>query len=103
MRLGVLVLVGYAAEDVAMRLLLETLDADRDRFRDLKDIYAIEKGTADSAALWKAKGIKPIEFPDYDAIYGTLSEWARYAMDPVAYRSTRIHNILADVAKAVAP
>ena len=26
-----------------LRLLLETLDADRDRFRDLKDIYAIEK------------------------------------------------------------
>ena len=30
MRLGTLVLVGYAAEDAAMRLLLETLDADRD-------------------------------------------------------------------------
>ena len=79
MRLGTLVLVGYAAEDAAMRLLLETLDADRDRFRDLKDIYAIEKATSDSAALWKAKGIKPIEFHDYGAIYATLSEWAHYA------------------------
>ncbi len=81
-----------------MRLLLETLDADRDRFRDLKDIYAIEKGTADSASLWKAKGIKPIEFLDYDAIYATLSEWARYAMDPVAYRSARVHAILTSTA-----
>ncbi|MGJ0395380.1 MAG: SIR2 family protein [Methylocystis sp.] len=98
MRLGTLVLVGYAAEDAAMRLLLETLDADRDRFRDLKDIYAIEKGTADSASLWKAKGIKPIEFLDYDAIYATLSEWARYAMDPVAYRSARVHAILTSTA-----
>ena len=45
-----------------MRLLLETLDADRDRFRDLHDIYAIEIGTTTSASIWKAKGIKPIEF-----------------------------------------
>jgi hypothetical protein len=93
MRLGTLVLVGYAAEDAAMRLLLETLDADRDRFRDLHDIYAIEKGTMESASLWKAKGIKPIEFADYDAIYGTLSEWARYARQPVEYRRARVRDI----------
>jgi SIR2-like domain len=85
MRLGTLVLVGYGAEDAAMRLLLETLDADRDRFHDMKDIYAIEKGSADSASLWKAKGIKPIEFSDYDTLYGTLAEWARYATDPRGY------------------
>jgi len=94
MRLGTLVLVGYGAEDAAMRLLLETLDADRDRFRDLHDIYAMERGTAESASLWKAKGIKPLEFTDYDAIYDTLSEWARYASQPVAYRRARIRDIL---------
>jgi hypothetical protein len=95
MRLGTLVLVGYSAEDAAMRLLLETLDADRDRFRDMKDIYAIEIGTSDSASLWKAKGIKPIEFSDYDKIYETLSEWARYATDPRGYSKTRAASILA--------
>jgi len=94
MRLGTLVLVGYGAEDAAMRLLLETLDADRDRFRDLHDIYAIERETAESASLWKAKGIKPIEFADYDAIYSTLSEWARYATQPVEYRRARVRDIL---------
>ena len=94
MRLGAIVLVGYAAEDAAMRLLLETLDADRNRFRDLKDIYAIEKGTPDSASLWKAKGIKPIEFPDYDAIYATLAEWARYAANPAGYSASRVREIL---------
>jgi SIR2-like domain len=94
MRLGTLVLVGYAAEDAAMRLLLETLDADRDRFRDLHDIYAIERGTTESASLWKAKGIKPIEFSDHDAIYGTLFEWARYATRPVDYWRARVHGIL---------
>jgi SIR2-like domain len=100
MRLGTLVLVGYSAEDAAMRLLLETLDADRDRFRDLHDIYAIEKGTAESASMWKAKGIKPIEFSDYDAIYNTLSEWARYATQPVEYRRNRISSILGAAARA---
>src|SRR6202035_4672690 len=94
MRLGTLVLVGYAAEDAAMRLLLETLDADRGRFRDLHDIYAIERGTGESASLWNAKGIKPIEFSDYDAIYATLSEWALYAKQPEEYRRTRVKAIL---------
>lgn len=94
MRLGTLVLVGYAAEDAAMRLLLETLDADRDRFRDLHDIYAIEKGTTESASLWKAKGIQPVEFTDYDAIYDTISEWARYAEHPAEYRRARLRDIL---------
>jgi hypothetical protein len=94
MRLNTLVLVGYAAEDAALRLLLETLDADRDRFRDLKDIYAIEKRSDDSASLWKAKGIKPLEFPDHDAIYSTIAEWANYAMDPVGYGRQQVETIL---------
>src|SRR5262249_54511062 len=51
MRLNTLVLVGYRAEDAALRLLLETLDADRERFPDLKDIYAIEKRTDDSSSM----------------------------------------------------
>jgi hypothetical protein len=94
MRLNTIVLVGYAAEDAALRLLLETLDADRDRFRDLKDIYAIEKRSDDSASLWKAKGIKPLEFPDYGPIYDTFAEWAKYAMDPAGYSRQRVEGIL---------
>ena len=103
MRLGTLVLVGYSAEDAAMRLLLETLDADRDRFRDLKNIYAIERGTVDSAALWKAKGITPIEFKEFDDIYQTLAEWARYAMDPVVYQAAKLSSILTIPALVAAP
>ncbi|TKV80132.1 hypothetical protein FDV58_17950 [Bradyrhizobium elkanii] len=94
MRLNTLILVGYRAEDAALRLLLETLDADRDRFRDLKDIYAIEKSATGSASLWKAKGIKPLEFSDYADIYATLSEWARYAKDPAAYSRRGLEEIL---------
>ena len=55
MRLGPIVLVGYRAEDAAMRLLLEALDADRDRFPDLKDIYALESASPGSSSIWKAK------------------------------------------------
>jgi hypothetical protein len=94
MRLNTLILVGYRAEDAALRLLLETLDADRDRFRDLKDIYAIERSSAGSASLWKAKGIKPLEFADYPDIYTTLAEWARYAKDPAGYNRRSLETIL---------
>lgn len=94
MRLSTLVLVGYGAEDAALRLLLETLDADRERFRDLKDIYAIERRTDESASIWKAKGIKPIEFSDYPGIYETLAEWARYTMNPTEYGLARATSIL---------
>jgi hypothetical protein len=94
MRLGILVLVGYAAEDVAMRLLLETLDADRSRFRDLNKIYAMDKFSPESASLWDAKGIIPVEFSDYDRLYQTVSEWAAYATDPAAYREDRVRAIL---------
>jgi hypothetical protein len=73
---------------------LETLDADRERFRDLKDIYAIERRTDDSASMWKAKGIKPIEFADYPDIYETLAEWARYSMQPGEYGNARVTSIL---------
>ncbi|GLR89791.1 SIR2 family protein [Bradyrhizobium iriomotense] len=94
MRLNTLILVGYRAEDAALRLLLETLDADRDRFRDLKDIYAIEKSSPGSASLWNAKGIKPLEFADYPDIYTTLAEWARYAKNPAAYKRQGLEEIL---------
>lgn len=94
MRLNALILVGYRAEDAALRLLLETLDADRERFRDLKDIYAIEKASSGSASLWKAKGIRPLEFPDYPDIYAALAEWARYAKDPAGYNRRGLEAIL---------
>lgn len=100
MRLGTLILVGYRAEDAAMRLLLETLDADRDRFRDLNDIYALDVGTAASASEWKAKGIKPVEFSDYDALYRTVAEWARYAANPSEYERQRIAAILGNAPTA---
>jgi hypothetical protein len=74
--------------------LLETLDADRERFTDLRDIYAMEVQQTGSASIWKAKGIKPIEFTEYDTLYATLAEWAEYAKDPNAYRLAKARAIL---------
>lgn len=96
MRLNTIVLVGYQAEDTALRLLLETLDADRDRFKDLKDIFAIDKRTDDSASIWRAKGIWPIEFEDYSDIYMTLAEWSKYNINPIEYGDKRIESILTE-------
>ena len=42
----------------------------------------------------QAKGIKPLEFPDHDAIYSTLAEWANYVMDPAGYSRRRVQAIL---------
>ena len=85
MRMGPLVLVGYGAEDGAMRLLLESIDADRSRFKDLYKIYAFDELTENSSSLWEAKGIEPIEFENFDLMYQTIAEWAKYNLDPVGY------------------
>jgi hypothetical protein len=103
MRPNTLVLVGYTAEDTAMRLLLETLDADRERFRDLKKIYAIEQQTLGSASIWNAKGIVPIEFADYDQVYKTLGEWATYAMNPAVHGGAKLRALLGVAPPAKAP
>ncbi len=88
MRTATLVLLGYRAEDAALRLLLETLDVDRERFPDLKKVYALERRSPDSAAQWKAKGVTPIEFSSHEALYETLSAWAKYAERPRRIRTT---------------
>lgn len=93
-RMNVLVLVGYSAEDAALRLLLETLDVDRERFPDLNPIYALGKRGDDSEVEWKAKGdTRLIEFDNYANIYDTMIEWISYIEDPRSYRHNSIQKI----------
>ena len=86
-RTGPLVLVGYSAEDVAMRMLLEAIDTDRFRFGDLKNklIYALDIDGNDSRELWKSKGINLIGFKNFTAIYETIREWSNYNTNPDKY------------------
>ena len=96
LRIGPLILVGYGAEDSALRLLFESLNADRTRFPDLHDIYVLDKVKHDADALkaatanWKLKGAKLIGFSDYPFIYDTLAEWAEYNADPAHYSLSKI-------------
>ena len=99
-----LVLVGYQADDPPMRYLMEALEADRERYPDLKAVYAIA-GFADgeeemTSAQWRGKGIEPLLFNTsvrgFDPLYETLREWRDYASDPSAWRRARLTAPLSD-------
>ena len=85
MRIGPIILVGYQAEDGAMRLLLDAINADRNRFKDLHKIYALDINDKKTNALWESKGVELIGFDDHDSMYDTLAEWADYNSDPLNY------------------
>lgn len=97
LRMEHLLLIGYSAEDVAMRLLLETLNADRKRFPDLKKVYAMDKFNKNknqSRSIWKSKGIKLIGFDRYDDIYKTLEEMVAYNSEETEYINKKMEPIL---------
>ncbi|MBA4172252.1 MAG: hypothetical protein C0511_06265 [Hyphomicrobium sp.] len=113
-RSSVIVLVGYQAEDPPMRYLLEVLDADRQRFPELRAIYALAPFNAldRMGELWNAKGIIPVIYGteqgvDHGDCYASLREWRRYADDPTRWRAARLtavttSNPAADNASAIA-
>jgi hypothetical protein len=108
-RTHTVVLVGYQADDPPMRYLLEALEADRERYPDLHQVYAFASyppGENEvTAALWEAKGIKPIlyttENGDHSPLYQTLREWKQYADDPTAWRRERLRQIFSEPTTAV--
>lgn len=94
LRLHDLVLVGYQAEDAAMRLLLDAVDADRARFPDIKNVYAFEE-KKELADQWKVKGVYPIVYGfDHNNLYQTIELWADYAKQPEAFARKRLSQIL---------
>ena len=90
MRIGPIILVGYSAEDSALRLLFESINADRARFPDLNDIYVLDVEEEHSSSNWKLKGVKMIGFKNHDILYDTLSEWAEFNSDPKKYALSKI-------------
>jgi hypothetical protein len=105
-RATTIVIVGYGADDPPMRYILEVLTADRERYPDLKPIYAFAPCAPDQGmrqretAIWDAKGTIPILYDsvradDHDALYRTLSAWAAFAEDPLAWRRSQAERVLA--------
>ena len=103
-RATTVVIVGYTADDPPMRYLLEVIDADRERFKDLRPVYAFVAHDPDDSAkqctLWKSKGAIPIPYEtptgtDHSKLYATLGVWARYAEDPTKWRGARMMELLA--------
>jgi len=105
-RATTIVIVGYGADDPPMRYILEVLTADRERYPDLKPIYAFAPCAPQTAArnrataIWDAKGTIPILYDsvrndDHDALYRTLAAWAGYAVDPLAWRTAQARRVLA--------
>ena len=90
MRIGPIVLVGYSAEDSALRLLFESINADRARFPDLKDIYVLDVIKEHTYSSWKLKGVKMIGFESFDSLYDTLFEWAEFNINPRKYALSKI-------------
>jgi NAD-dependent SIR2 family protein deacetylase len=110
-RAHTLVLVGYEADDPPMRYLLEVLEADRERYPDLHQVYAFAFCEPASeglvAALWRAKGVEPILYAvnanGHFPLYDSLREWRNYARDPTAWRKEELRSIFAAAPNEQAP
>ena len=62
-RCKTLVLIGYSAGDAPVRYLLNVLEADRDRFPDLRSVYAfdgIDSDAAEAEARWASLAVPPL-------------------------------------------
>jgi hypothetical protein len=85
-----------------MRYLLEALEADRERFADLRKVYAFapcKRGDEElERALWQAKAVEPILYTanndDHSSLYESLRAWRHYQDDPTAWRREQLRTIL---------
>lgn len=104
-RAATLVIVGYGADDPPMRYILEVLTSDRERYKDINEIFAFVPCADDDAAraramaIWDAKGATAIVYnsasaADHDILYRTLTAWADFADDPTAWRRDNAARIL---------
>lgn len=105
-RAATIVIVGYGADDPPMRYILEVLTADRERYPDLRPIYAFAPSAADpeareqARAVWEAKGATAITYnstggADHDALYAAIEQWSALAEDPAGWRRAEAARILA--------
>ncbi len=101
-----LVLIGYSAGDAPVRYFLNVLEADRERFRDLKTVYAldaVEKDAAQALERWDALAVSPLAYRKgrstaserHAVLWRDLAKLADLTDTPKAWRRARAAEILA--------
>lgn len=104
-RCKTLVLVGYSAGDAPVRYLLNVLQADRERFTDLRPVYALDGVTNDEMEAderWSTIAVQPIPFrlandggPAFAPLWRDLKKLAALVEQPKKSRRARAAKILA--------
>lgn len=104
-RATTIVILGYGADDPPMRYILEVLTADRERYPDIREIFAFVPSKPDElsrdriSAIWEAKGVTAVTYDsrdpkDHDTLYLTISKWSVFAADPTGWRRGQATRIL---------
>ena len=105
-RCKTIVLVGYGARDAPVRYFLNVLEADRDRFPDLKPVYALaayERDPEEALRSWGTLAVKLLPYckvnpdcgkHDHSPLWRDLAELADVAERPKNSRKTRARSIL---------
>jgi hypothetical protein len=85
-----LVLIGYSAGDAPVRYFLNVLQADRERFTDLKPVYALDAVKGDeieASERWALVAVQAIPYrrrndgsPEHGALWRDLARACGYAM-----------------------
>jgi SIR2-like domain len=104
-RCKTLVLIGYRAGDAPVRYFLNVVQADRERFTDLKPVYALDAIDGDkleAAELWSLVAVEAIPYrrrtdgsPEHNALWHDLAQLAELVERPKPARRQRTQEILA--------
>ncbi len=94
-RTRTIVLVGYSASDAPVRYILNILEADRERFPDLRRIYVLSDNAgldvSAAAAAWDAIAVEPVIFSvDFPAFWRDMGAFADLVEAPRQWRHSRI-------------
>lgn len=102
-RCRTLVLVGYTASDAPVRYILNVLEGDRERFSDLRKVYALTSANGNAelaAAPWQALAVEPLLFHPaegdaYGPLWQSLDQLASLVENPDAWRRDTIARVAA--------
>jgi SIR2-like domain len=97
-RTRTIVLVGYSASDAPVRYILNILEADRERFPDLRRIFVLSdcggREVSTAAAAWDAVAVEPIIFDvDFCSFWRDMAVFADLVESPRLWRKAKITSL----------